>query len=196
MPISVSASPLPTAQAVRNSTHRYTWRQYFNLHPSPDEVALSIRSIMSYTLSRTEQISLLSLSLACIGILTNTLQGDGEPLIASLAFSGIGFSFTYYLVRRLGGVFIKAGLKGRDMAKTRTTEMSVSFRFGLMFSCCGSQSSCCILRLAQFPLADELTDRLIIHRWYLVPKPWAPSALSSISLSSLCSFLFRSTRIS
>lgn len=74
-------------------------------------------------LSRTEYLSLLSLTIACIGILANTFQGDGEPLIASIAFSGIAFSFTYALIRWLGSTFMKAGFKGKDLCKTRTDPM-------------------------------------------------------------------------
>lgn len=82
---------------------------------------------MSAALSRAETLGLLSLTAACSGVLANTLQGEGEPLIASLSFSGIAFAFTYCLIRWLGNTFIKAGLKGRDMAKTRTTDMLVLF---------------------------------------------------------------------
>ncbi|KAI9691268.1 MAG: tunicamycin resistance protein [Bogoriella megaspora] len=72
---------------------------------------------MSTSLSRTETLSLFSLFAACVGILANTFHGDGEPLIASIAFSGIAFSSTYALIRWLGDVFIRAGLKGKDMSK-------------------------------------------------------------------------------
>ena len=72
---------------------------------------------MPSSLSRTESLSLLSLFAACVGIIANTFQGDGEPLIASIAFSGIAFSCTYALIRWLGDVFIRAGLKGKDMSK-------------------------------------------------------------------------------
>ncbi len=80
---------------------------------------------MMGALGRGEQIGLLSLTFACLGVLVNTFEGDGEPLIASLAFSGVGFAGTYCLIRWLGEAFMKAGLKGRDMAKTRTSEMYV-----------------------------------------------------------------------
>lgn len=80
---------------------------------------------MSATLSRTETWSLLTLVLACVGIIINTFQGDGEPLIASLAFSGIAFAATFSLIRWLGPVFMKAGLKGTDMSKARKAEMYV-----------------------------------------------------------------------
>ena len=76
-------------------------------------------------LTRTETLSLLSLFAACVGIILNTFQGDGEPLIASLAFSGIAFVLTYSLIIWLGEAFVKAGVKGKDMSKLRKVEMSV-----------------------------------------------------------------------
>ena len=78
---------------------------------------------MSASLSRAETFSLLTLSVACVGIIANTFHGDGEPLIASLAFSGIAFAFTFSLIRWLGDAFMAAGLKGRDMSKVRKVEM-------------------------------------------------------------------------
>lgn len=78
---------------------------------------------MKDTLTRNETWSLLVLVVGCLGVITNTFQGDGEPLIASLALSGIAFAATFSLTRWLGGVFVKAGLKGRDMAKLRHAEM-------------------------------------------------------------------------
>ena len=79
--------------------------------------------IMTSTLTRSEAWSLLTLSAACVGILVNTFQGDGEPLVASLAFSGIAFAFTFSLIRWLGGIFVRANIKGRDMSKSRKVEM-------------------------------------------------------------------------
>lgn len=78
---------------------------------------------MSAELSSTESYSLLSLSIACVGVLANTLQGDGEPLIASMAFSGLAFAFSYALIRWLGNAFVKRGFKGRDLCKLKQTEM-------------------------------------------------------------------------
>jgi UDP-N-acetylglucosamine--dolichyl-phosphate N-acetylglucosaminephosphotransferase len=75
------------------------------------------------SLSRTETLSLLSLSLACVGIIANTFRGDGEPLIASLALSGIAFAASYAMIVWLGPTFIKAGLKGRDMSKTHKKDL-------------------------------------------------------------------------
>lgn len=80
---------------------------------------------MSIILSQAETLSLLSLSIACSGVLASTFKGDGEPLIASLAFSGIAFACTYCLIQWLGPSFIHAGLKGRDMSKSRKPEMLV-----------------------------------------------------------------------
>jgi UDP-N-acetylglucosamine--dolichyl-phosphate N-acetylglucosaminephosphotransferase len=78
---------------------------------------------MSATLSFTETLSLLSLTVACLGIIANTFHGDGEPLIASLAFSGIAFSSSYAMIQWLGPTFMKAGLKGKDMSKLHKKEI-------------------------------------------------------------------------
>ena len=78
---------------------------------------------MNTTLSRAETLSLCAISAACLAIIANTFHGNGEPLIASLAFSGIAFASTYSLIRWLGPTFMAAGLKGKDMSKLRKTEM-------------------------------------------------------------------------
>ena len=80
---------------------------------------------MDSTLSRAETWSLLSLSAASVAILVNNFLGDGEPLIASLAFSGIAFALAYSLIRWLGETFVKAKLKGVDMSKVKKIEMYV-----------------------------------------------------------------------
>ncbi|KAJ5215708.1 Glycosyl transferase family 4 [Penicillium cinerascens] len=77
----------------------------------------------SSDLSRAETWRLLLLVGAGIGILVNTFQGDGAPLIASIAMAGIAFAITFSMIRWLGPVFIKAGLKGKDMAKPRKPEI-------------------------------------------------------------------------
>ena len=74
-------------------------------------------------LSSTETLSLAALAGVCTIVLANTFQGDGEPLIASLALSGIAFSLTYSMIRWLGPAFMKAGLKGVDMSKVHKREI-------------------------------------------------------------------------
>jgi UDP-N-acetylglucosamine--dolichyl-phosphate N-acetylglucosaminephosphotransferase len=74
-------------------------------------------------LSRSETLSLIVLSAACVAILANTFQGDGEPLAASVALSGIAFSASYAMIRWLGPTFIKAGLKGVDLSKLHRKEI-------------------------------------------------------------------------
>lgn len=80
---------------------------------------------MATTLSGSEAWSLLTISAACVGIIINTFHGDGEPLIASLAFSGLAFALTFSLIRWLGDVFMKANLKGKDMSKVKKIEMYI-----------------------------------------------------------------------
>lgn len=65
----------------------------------------------------------MTLSAACLAVTANTFQGDGEPLIASLAFSGLAFAATYALVRWAAPAFVEAGRKGRDMSKTNAKEI-------------------------------------------------------------------------
>ncbi|KAJ5671196.1 UDP-N-acetylglucosamine-dolichyl-phosphate N-acetylglucosaminephosphotransferase [Penicillium longicatenatum] len=77
----------------------------------------------SSTLSRTETWRLLLLVGAGFGVLVNTFQGDGAPLIASIALTCISFAVAFSMIRWLGPVFIKAGLKGKDMAKPRKPEI-------------------------------------------------------------------------
>jgi UDP-N-acetylglucosamine--dolichyl-phosphate N-acetylglucosaminephosphotransferase len=77
----------------------------------------------SYSLSRTESLSLLTLSAACVAVLANVFEGDDKPLIVSLALSGLAFSATFALIRWLGPAFIKAGFKGADLSKHNRREI-------------------------------------------------------------------------
>ena len=74
------------------------------------------------SLSNTEVLYLSAVSLASTAVLWNAVR-EGEPLISSLALSGIAFSFAYSLIRWLGRVFMAAGLKGKDMSKPRKVEI-------------------------------------------------------------------------
>ncbi|KAH9908629.1 glycosyl transferase family 4-domain-containing protein [Xylariomycetidae sp. FL2044] len=71
----------------------------------------------STALSRTESVNLSALSLVCVAILVRTFEGEGAPLVASVALSGLAFAASYAMIRWLGPTFMKAGLKGRDMSK-------------------------------------------------------------------------------
>jgi UDP-N-acetylglucosamine--dolichyl-phosphate N-acetylglucosaminephosphotransferase len=74
-------------------------------------------------LTRTETVSLVALSAACGTVLANTFRGEGEPLVASLALSGMAYAAAYAMIRWLGPTFIKAGLKGADMSKANKREL-------------------------------------------------------------------------
>ncbi|RYO75476.1 hypothetical protein DL766_002563 [Monosporascus sp. MC13-8B] len=72
----------------------------------------------SSTLSRTETLNLSGLAVVCAVILARSFEnGEGEPLVASLCFSGLAFAASYAMIRWLGPTFVNAGLKGRDMSK-------------------------------------------------------------------------------
>ena len=81
---------------------------------------------MSTSLSHMETWCLLALVAGCLGVLAKYIsEGNGNPLVASLALSGIGFAASFSMIRWLGRVFMKAGMKGKDMAKPRKPEMYV-----------------------------------------------------------------------
>lgn len=82
----------------------------------------------SNTLSRTEAWSLWAVIGASVAIVANSFNGDGEPLMVSFAFSLFAFAATYSLIRWLGPSFMKVGLKGKDMSKTKRPEMYVRCR--------------------------------------------------------------------
>lgn len=72
-------------------------------------------------LSVPESITLSSLTIAALAILyailTSRASRQGEPLLASAAFTLIAFSAVYAMIRWLGPTFVAAGLKGKDMSK-------------------------------------------------------------------------------
>ncbi|KAI0828421.1 glycosyl transferase family 4-domain-containing protein [Hypoxylon sp. FL0890] len=78
-------------------------------------------TIPSSQLSRTETLYLSGLALVCVAVLVRTFDGEGEPLVASLALSGLAFAASYAMIRWLGPTFMKAGLKGRDLSKLNNT---------------------------------------------------------------------------
>lgn len=75
------------------------------------------------SLSRTEILTLSLISGASCAVLANTLHGDGEPLIASLALSFLGFSLCFAMIRWLGPTFMRAGFRGRDLSKVQRNEI-------------------------------------------------------------------------
>ena len=84
---------------------------------------IGVQSTMASSLSHTERWTLLLVAGASIAVISNTFNGGGAPLVASLAFSTLAFSMTYAFIRWSGPSFAKAGLKGRDMSKLRPVEM-------------------------------------------------------------------------
>ena len=78
---------------------------------------------IAQTLSDKEIVNLLLLASVSFGVLLKTFQGDGQPIVASIAFSAIAFSATYSMIVWLGKAFLAAGLKGQDVSKRRKVEM-------------------------------------------------------------------------
>lgn len=79
-------------------------------------------------LGRSETLLLLALSVACLGVVANAFEGDGNPLVASLAFSGIAYCASFSSIRWLGPTLARAGLKGKDLGKKSQPEMCVLLR--------------------------------------------------------------------
>ncbi|ODA76209.1 hypothetical protein RJ55_08054 [Drechmeria coniospora] len=84
---------------------------------------LSHPSLSPTSLSRPETLSLVTLCGASLAIIANTFHEDGNPLVASLAFSILAFSLSYAMIRWLGPTFMKAGLRGRDLGKLTNVEI-------------------------------------------------------------------------
>ncbi|KAF2395701.1 UDP-GlcNAc-1-phosphate transferase [Trichodelitschia bisporula] len=103
------------------------------------------------SLSRSEALSLFAISAAGVAIISNAFQGDGNPVVASLAFSGIAFSATYAMIRWLGNTFMKAGLKGTDMSKLRKVEIPET-----MGAVCAVVYLLCIIMFIPFPFYKDI----------------------------------------
>lgn len=118
----------------------------------------SARDMMNVpdTLSSQESWRLLVLVGVCMGVIVNSLRGDGAPLFASVAFSGIAFAIAFCLIRWLGRVFMAAGLKGRDMAKPNKPEMYGPLR-----------SVFCVLDWGLGICAEDMLMTLDRRRWAL-----------------------------
>lgn len=67
-------------------------------------------------LSGKESSSLLLLAALCIGLLSHAFNGGGQPIVASLALSGMAFAATYAMIVKSGPSLQKV-FHGADMAK-------------------------------------------------------------------------------
>lgn len=86
-------------------------------------MAVAQTSRAGTSLSRSETLTLLTIAGASLAVLANTFQGDGEPLIASLALSCTAFALCYAMIRWLGPTFVKAGFRGKDLSKVNKPEL-------------------------------------------------------------------------
>lgn len=75
-------------------------------------------------LSRNETYTLAGIVGLCGSLLYHTFErGEGEPLLASIAFSGLAFCAAYAMIRWLGPTFVRAGLSGLDKSKVNNKEL-------------------------------------------------------------------------
>lgn len=94
--------------------------QYPNVHWP---VTSRSSSTMSQKISTGWYFFLCTLVGASSGLIYTVFKGDGEPLVASLGFSGIAFAGTFALISWLGDAFKKVGLKGKDISKSDRREL-------------------------------------------------------------------------
>lgn len=95
-------------------------RQTLNNSPNASE---SQCAAMSQKISTGWYFFLFTLVGSSSGLIYTVFQGDGEPLVASLGFSGIAFAGTFALISWLGDAFKKVGLKGKDISKSDRREL-------------------------------------------------------------------------
>ncbi|KKF97258.1 UDP-N-acetylglucosamine--dolichyl-phosphate N-acetylglucosaminephosphotransferase [Ceratocystis platani] len=89
-----------------------------------EPVRIQFSRVVSTGHSASEKLSLISISFASISVLAHALsQEASEPLLASLALSGLAFVLCYAMIRWLGPTFMKAGFRGRDLCKSQQPEI-------------------------------------------------------------------------
>lgn len=83
------------------------------------------------TIVKPREISLWKLGgvllpvVAAVGVLPTLHSAHQDAVYASVAYSTIAFAVTIYVIPRLGPSFVKIGLKGRDLLKESTDDVSV-----------------------------------------------------------------------
>lgn len=92
-------------------------------NPNVYRAITSPQIIMSQKISTGWYFFLFTLVGSSSGLIYTVFKGDGEPLVASLGFSGIAFAATFALISWLGDAFKKVGLKGRDISKSDRREL-------------------------------------------------------------------------
>ena len=86
------------------------------------------------TIVKPREISLWKLGavllpvVAAIGVLTTPHSAHHNAVYASVVCSTIAFAITIYVIPRLGPSFVRVGLKGRDLLKESTDDVSVNIR--------------------------------------------------------------------
>ena len=63
--------------------------------------------------------------IAVVGLPATLHPVHYDPIYTSVVCSTIAFAITIYIIPKLGPSFVKAGLKGRDLLKKSTDDVSV-----------------------------------------------------------------------
>lgn len=96
------------------------------------------------TLATSESWFIFGLCVVALSIILNTLRSDGEPLLALVALSALGFAASFCLIKWLGPTFEAIGLSGEDMSKRKRKRIpeGMGVISGLVFLmvCCAFQA--------------------------------------------------------
>ncbi|KAK6521642.1 tunicamycin resistance protein [Arthrobotrys conoides] len=104
-------------------------------------------------ISTKEYLALFTLTSGCTAIIIAAFRSRGEPIVASLGFSGFAFAATYCLIPWLGDAFKKVGFKGKDMAKTHRPEIPET-----MGAVCAVVYIMCMFLFIPFPFYEYLVQ--------------------------------------
>lgn len=95
-------------------------------------------------LATSESWFIFGLCAVALSIIFNTLRSDGEPLLALVALSTLGFAASFCLIKWLGPTFAAIGLSGEDMSKRKKKRIpeGMGIISGLVFLmvCCAFQA--------------------------------------------------------
>ncbi|KAF3919181.1 Phospho-N-acetylmuramoyl-pentapeptide-transferase [Arthrobotrys entomopaga] len=104
-------------------------------------------------ISTKEYLALFTLMSGCTAIIIAAFRSHGEPIVASLGFSGFAFAATYCLIPWLGDAFKRVGFKGKDMAKTHRPEIPET-----MGAVCAVVYIMCMFLFIPFPFYEYLVE--------------------------------------
>ncbi|KAF8847333.1 hypothetical protein BDZ45DRAFT_681952 [Acephala macrosclerotiorum] len=151
--------------------------------------------IPSAHLTTMESWFITSISAAALGLILTTFRSDGEPLLALVALSTLGFAATFCLIKWAGPTFLAIGLSGEDMSKRqrKTIPEGMGVISGVVFC----MVSCLFLAFGPYLLERNITrtvgDQIVTSKVEFIPNTGAfyrfPQAEILTYYSSIISLL-------